>query len=845
MKFPRGRENLNKYQNLDIVLDWDQLLSGKGQLGQAVAAEHSWGKMLGWAWMLLFAVGVLAILLSGNLRGFNPFWPDHLGEILLWVAAMVYAASAYLSRDQITAEYVPETSLQKLATSGVTEIDVARQLSDALWIAIDQIYFRAYESFVTELARQVLSEATAVSLLARLGVDPMQLLAKFESKLHGHPQDFQSNYKGLFSVALIQGIENLQNKIDFTTLFFVFAKTWWAQSLTELNVTKAEVAALERWQRNELQKDEYERVWARMSLLKPVGTMNRTFTARSTPTLETFGRDLTREAAQGNFSLTIGREQLVTDMLKVLQKDHNPAVVMIGEPGVGKSRVLLHLAVRMVVEDVPAALRDKRLVVFNLNKAFTEARTVEGFKIILQDLLAEVATAGNIVLVFEEFDQILEIREDLKAEVVNVIQNGITKTGIKVVATTTTDGYQRLVKPLKQLAAVFESVVVAEPDAQTSLQILVDSAPALERDQGVKIQVGALRLIVQLAPRFAYERVMPDKGIDLLEESMIVAREQGSKYLTEDIVSAVVSKKLGVQVGTLNEGESEILLNLENKMHDRVVGQDTAIRAVAAALRRNRAGLSKAKRPIASFLFFGPTGVGKTEVAKALAATYYGDEKLMVRLDMSEFQEERNVQRLIGEMNGSEFNGGLLTEPVRSRPFSLVLLDEIEKANPKVLDLFLQVLDEGNLTDGAGRKVNFENTIIIATSNAGSREIADLIGHDKGYDEVYHQVLPVLKQVFRVEFLNRFDKVVMFKPLLPLELAKICELQLGKLREQLLEQGVDFEWGASLVDQLVQAAYNPVFGARELSRVIQEQVADEIAEKLIKGEVSSGGKITL
>jgi len=307
----------------------------------------------------------------------------------------------------------------------------------------------------------------------------------------------------------------------------------------------------------------------------------------------------------------------------------------------------------------------------------------------------------------------------------------------------------------------------------------------------------------------------------------------------------VVSRKVGVKVGAIDTAESKVLINMEAELHKRLIGQNEAVNAVAAALRRSRAGLSGEKRPIAAFLFYGPTGVGKTELAKALTATYYGDEKLMIRLDMSEYQESENLNRLIGEETEKGFQGGYLTEAVRSRPFSLILLDEIEKANPKVLDLFLQVLDEGRITDGLGRKIDFTNTIIIATSNAGSKEIAEQTEKGTDYKTVTKMLEPRLRESLRVEFLNRFDKVIMFRSLTPIEVEQITELMLKLEAKKLEEKGINLTFTKEIVAELARLGYDKVYGARELRRVIQERIEDPVARLIVEGKLKSGGELEL
>ncbi len=661
--------------------------------------------------------------------------------------------------------------------------------------------------------------------------------------MRGTDLSFDNNYKGLFLAAFNMAVQLEMNEISQVTLFFVFAQTLWVQALTELGVTRQEIEGMQLWLRNEQRKLNYLKIWEQKSVLKPKGSVNRAYTSVYAPTLEEFGEDYTRDAANGRFELSIGRDTEMLEIIKVLQKQNGAAAVLIGEPGVGKSQFLKHLGVRMVVEDVPKVLRDQRLVAFDFNRAFTQNQNFESFKVTLESIFTEVARSRNIVLILEDMDQLMNIRNDLQAEVVNLLTSAIDKYNLRVVGTASNDGYNRFIKPLRSLSALFQPVFLNEPAPLIALQILIDEADGLEAKYGIKIQVPALKQIVALAPKFAYERVMPDKAIDLLEESLLEARDAGAAYLTSDIVNRVVSRKVGVTVGAISQSESQVLMNLEQKMHERVIGQDLAIRAVAAALRRSRAGLAGGHRPISSFLFFGPTGVGKTEVAKTLAATYYGDAKLMTRIDMSEYQEERNLERLIGYNEGEKFIGGYLTDAVRNKPYSLLLIDEIDKANPKVLDLFLQILDEGFVTDGAGRKVDFSNTIIIATSNAGSRQIAELIGEGMKYDDVYSHLLPVLRQVFRIEFLNRFDKVIMFKPLLPLEVEKIAAQMLEEINKNLMEKGYRIEYTDKVLEELVDEGYNPVYGAREIRRVIQERIEDVIAEAIVKGELVPGKTI--
>jgi len=352
-----------------------------------------------------------------------------------------------------------------------------------------------------------------------------------------------------------------------------------------------------------------------------------------------------------------------------------------------------------------------------------------------------------------------------------------------------------------------------------------------------------LRAAIDLSVRYDTTRLLPLKAVDTLEDACVLAKEEKLSFVSSKEVETIISQGVGMNVGNLKAEESQKLTNLEQIMHQRVVGQDSAIAAVASALRRARAGLTSPGKAVASFLFFGPTGVGKTEVARTLAATYFGNENLLTRLDMSEFQEDENVKRLIGHMQGDDFIGGQLTEKVRENPFSLVLLDEIEKANPRVLDLFLQILDEGHIKDGMGRKVDFKNTIIIATSNIGSLKISRLLQEGSTYEDTKRLAMEELKKSLRIEFINRFDQVIMFKPLNMVEIEKVADLMMKKLAKRIADQGIELQYSASFLKELAQKGYSSIFGAREMNRVIQDEVENKLANLIVEGKVKSGGKV--
>jgi len=844
MQILRGETTLQTWQDIKLNLNYDRLFYYRGNLLSRVSLDQTLGTLLFVLGLGLITVALLLPLLSGDFLDLGDLLTNSVYGLLFWLGLGAFSYATYLKRDRSIFSFHRTTKtlfdLQaQIGSSKLKQITLNDYFSYSLWSAVDKLYHANSETFLADLTSQMLVSKQVQDIFYRLGLKPEQTKQIVASTKFINTK-FEANvalFGQAFNKAMALGLEH----IDETAVVMCLLESLWFDQLRQANVQMSEIDGLNLWLKNTKRKLRYKSLWAEKSLLKPLGGMNRAYTSRYAPTLKDYGDDYTRAAATGEFVISAGKEDQMRELVKVLQKDTGAAAIVLGEPGVGKSVFLRHLATRMVVEDVPKSLRDRRLVAFEHGKAYTNSSSYEGYKRIVQDVFAEVADTKDVLLVLDNLDQMLDVRQEYQAELVNLIVSAVDKYHLQIIATASPAGYNKFIKPIPGLVSIFSVITLLEPKPEVSLQILIDEADRLEHKYGIAVQVPALKQIVQLAPKFAYERVMPDKGVDLLEEALLEARDAGLNTLTEDIVNALISRKIGVTVGRISEDEAQVLAKLEQRMHGRVVGQEQPILAVANALRRARAGLQKSGKPIASFLFFGPTGVGKTEVSKTLAEAYYGDEKMMIRIDMSEYQEESNLTRLIGELDGDRLTGGFLTEAVRQKPFSLVLFDEIEKANPKVLDLFLQMLDEGFITDGGGRKIDFSNTIIIATTNAGSREIASEIIKGNKYEDVYMAAQEGLKSVFRVEFLNRFSKVVMFKPLNQIEVEQIAMLMLEKLDKQLQSQGYTLEYTREGVQNLVKIGFDPVYGARQMQRVIQEQVEDKIASAVVGGTLKPGG----
>ena len=586
---------------------------------------------------------------------------------------------------------------------------------------------------------------------------------------------------------------------------------------------------------------------------------SRTGTARSpvrrtdTRTLDQYSHDLTALAAAGRIDPVVGRGTEIDRAIQILSRRMKNNPVLVGEPGVGKTAVAEGLAMRVAVGQAPEALRQKRIVSLDIPAMLAGTKYRGDFEERVKSVLRDVKRAGDVILFIDELHTVIGAGSAEGAiDAANILKPALGRGEVQIIGATTPEEYRRHIEKDAALERRFQPVKIAEPDRTRTLEMLRSLRPALEKHHHTELTDAALRAAYELSVRYINDRFLPDKAIDLLDEAAAAVHVGGKKLAVEaSDVAEVVSMWTGIPVTGLDEGESHRLLDLEQQLRARVIGQNDAVSAVARAVRRGRVGLKDPGRPVGSFMFLGPTGVGKTELCRALAAAVYGDENAMIRLDMSEYMEKHSVSRLIGSPPGyvGYEDGGQLTEKVRRRPWSVLLFDEIEKAHEDVWGILLQILDDGHLTDSMGRRVDFSNTVIVMTSNVGARCITEdrpplgFAGSTEAEASVREKVMEELRATFRPEFLNRIDETIMFRRLTKEDMYAITLTLLRQVEQRFRGLGLELEVPESTARALADMGHDDKFGARPLRRTVQHCIEDAAAELLLSGTLKSGDRV--
>ncbi len=578
------------------------------------------------------------------------------------------------------------------------------------------------------------------------------------------------------------------------------------------------------------------------SLVKK-GKLGIEWASGHTPLLDKFSVDWTKKMKIAGFPETIGHKEEIEALERVLSRGEANNPLLVGEPGSGRKSIIQDVIRRSYSGESLSQVNFKRFLELDLSSLVSHAEGVEETESLLDSVFSEAENAGNVVLIINDIDNFMsgEQRPGI-VDISGVLNSYLHLPSFALIGVTSYEGFHNNIEK-NPISSLMEKVEVGRVNKEETLWLLERRALALERKYHKLIPFCSLKKIISLSDRYIQDHPFPEKAVDLLEEAMVHIEQQKVKILLPKHIERLVSEKTEIPVGEIDEKEREILLNMERLLHERIVDQEQAVSAVSKALRRSRAQVDTRKALIGSFLFLGPTGTGKTEMAKAITDVYFGSKDRMIRLDMSEFQTVRDLGRLIGSP-GKE---GVLTLKVKEDPFSLLLFDEIEKAHPDILNLFLQLLDEGHITDGMGKKVDFRNTMVIATSNAGYQTILDAIEKNENWSDLKKRILRRLfkESTFRPEFVNRFDEVVLFKPLSKEELFMVAGMQLEDLRKGLKEKEIDLQITEELKRRVVEMSYDPVFGAREMQRVIQDNIGDALSSVILKKEVKEGDSLTI
>ncbi len=748
--------------------------------------------------------------------------------------------------------------LSDLPKKGV--INLATFITPQTFLVLEKAFDRSVlkkTNFFLEAARQLVNFKSIKEGLERMDVKPEEFIQKIEELLiltegQGEKElkeaDLQILAKGAFEGALARRHKFILPVDLFSTLGSLEDE----EVLRLFNLFDIEKGDLEKALVLSSLKEEFSRF---RSLPSTLGgfvpgvhqrirhrVMNRAWTSRPTPTLDKYSLDLTDLARTEQSGFLIGHAAEYLRLVEALARPYNPNALLIGEEGIGKEALVSHLAFNISKDQVPEALFDKRLVLLQISELVAGAKPEET-QARLQKVVSEIVLAGNVILYLPEFHDLVRTSGTAYLSVADALVPIIKNNEFPLIGASYPREFKESIESRSDLLGLFEVIRVSEITKEEAEEVLVYESLLLEQEMKMVISFGAIKKAVYLAKKYFTNKFLPSSASDLLKNALVAVKQKDKKFLGPGDVVRAAEERINVPIHEASEEEAQQLLNLEDIIHERLVDQKEAVGAVADVLREYRSGLTKTGKPIASFLFVGPTGVGKTELAKILTKIIFGSKDLMVRFDMTEYQDKQSFYRFIGSPDGKI--SGSLTDAVLKKPFCVILLDEFEKAFPDILDLFLQVLDDGRLTDNLGRVVDFQNTIIIATSNAHSDIINKTLNSGEKMSNVAEYLKHKLADVFKPELLNRFSKIVVFNNLALEEVKKITLLNLNDFAALVREQGIFLEFDESTVSEIAKLGYDPAFGARPIERVINEKLKTLLAEKILKKEIKKGWKVKI
>lgn len=785
--------------------------------------------------------------------------PSYLGS-LFWFSVLVDLWGIYLfSSRQTPTKSLNQLDQEKQETFASNLVDGLSFFSEETKKFIVSAIEQAEKQNKTILTREILFQTLFFQpkvqlMFVRLQL-PVEKLARALAPLlnQREPEPVISGFivvspavREVLLQSLEQAVSLNFDYVDIEDVFLAFlaGPGKFKNVFEDLDLTYDKVKAVAMWVNEEQELIRAWRFWRKKGRRSPKGNINRAWTSLPTPFLDRYSQDLTKLAGLGALSQVKVRDSQIKEILTVLSRTEKNNALLIGEPGVGKSSIVGAIAQRVLVEDVPEPLKDKRLVSLDLGALASGHGSAEEN---LQRVISEVENAGNIILYLGHVEALVGTSTGA-FDAAAILADALARGHFQVIAAATSADRHRYIESNPTLASLFQMIDIPEVSEEEAVRILEEEAPKIENRQRVLLTYPALLAAVELSARLIQDKKLPDKAIEIADQAATLAAEEKAKMVTREFILKVMKSRTNVPIENVTESEGAKLLNLENILRQRVIGQDQAVHVITEALKRARVGLKDEKRPIGSFLFVGPTGVGKTETAKALAASYFGSESAMIRFDMSEYQEPEAIYRLIGPPPKSDkfVEGGSLTTPIREKPYCLILLDEFEKAHPDVLTLFLQVLDDGRLTENTGRTVSFANTIIIATSNAGTDQVSKMLKAGKNLALIQENLLDILQDFFRPELINRFDAVVVFRPMDQEMLVQIAKNLIAKVAAALEAQhGISLKVPEETIDYLAQKGFDPVFGARPLRRVIQDKFESLIANLILANKIKKGDLLVI
>lgn len=850
---------------LGQFLYWDKTL--KWSLIKLERTKKKLEKLLEFlAWLIIFA-GWLSFgfwifhnraLLSSDPWRLLFFWAKKDPLIVVFLLSLWFDLFLFYKKNEAKASS-KKINYRDFSDSGLEKTprqkkyNVAKAYSDEAIEVIEEAFLladklRQSEVSIVHLFRVLLRKKEIQALFIRLNVDAKRLVELLDHRLVNPDDNKFSGYSRLSpafeEILILSFVEAFNLDKDNVAVLDLVSFCYQrdprlAEILYELEVDADKIANTVEWFRvNKNMLDNYNN-YRRLAILKPGTGMDRAYTAIATPTLDHFSHDLTVQSKYNLNDICVDRKKEINSIFESFTGGHS-GVLLVGATGVGKSTIINGLARLMVEEKVPDFLKDKRLVELDISRLISGADASAAEERLLMSI-SEINRSGNIILYIDNIENLIGIsagsQESL--DLSEVLAESLGRNNILCLASATTENYAKYIEN-KALGNVMTTIGVEEPGFNEAVRILESKVGFLESKYDIFIVYSALEQSVKMSEKYLHDKALPLKAINLLEKAALIAAKNrqnnpNKNFCGQEEVAAAIGEMTGIPVSKVTIDERQKLLSLESEIHKRLIGQEEAVNAVAASLRRARVALKEGSRPIASFLFLGPTGVGKTELAKAVSEVYFGDENYLIRVDMSEYQYPDSVRKMIGDVDGTL---GYLTEAVRKKPFSLILLDEIEKAHPDILNLFLQLFDDGRLTDGQGRTISFTESIIIATSNIGAVYIQDQIKAKTSLNIIKQELIDnQLNKYMRPELINRFDGIIVFKPLDEDNVLAITTLMLKKMKKNLSEKGIHLKADKDGVSILSKEGYDPKFGARPLRRLLQDKVEDIIANKLLSGEL--------